>query len=394
MNRDLVRRVSVSLAAGVLAAAVVGCGGDAAHRQNVTVVHRPWTELGAAALNVTGGSAASAGGVGAAGGAVHLVARGNVSIDSASSSAAGVQVPAAPAGATKVATDALAEDVSVAGDIRVTGDTASGGADAMRDDHQRGRRCVRRRRRTRRQSRRRAPGDRGERDRRHGLRHRNDRAPAAPQTRLARAIRITARRIVITGKLLAAGGDSPAAGGAAGAISMVASETVTISGVIETFGGNAVGGAAVTGGAAASLVIQAGGDVAVGGTTLARGGAATTTASADAHGGAAGELRIDADGAVRIAGTFDARGGMAKAAGGAVLGGAAGGVHVGEAAAPSDIGLLAPIVAAGGDGDSAGGQGGTVAPEPDTGDVIIAGTRGDRRRRRRVTRRGRRGWRR
>jgi hypothetical protein len=156
----------------------------------------------------------------------------------------------------------------------------------------------------------------------------------------------------------------------------LASESIVVAGTIESFGGNAREGTTVTGGAGGDLSMSAGSDVALGGTVLLRGGAATSRA-ADAQGGAGAALIVESDGAVRIAGVIDARGGLATATatGGSVAAGIAGAVRIGETAPPTEIALLLPIIASGGDGDAAAGKGGSVIPEPDTGGVVVAGPR-------------------
>jgi len=384
-----VNREQLGGGSGVRAAVVVwalvsvgaGCGGGASNMGRsvgtdagtpVAVIHPPWIELASPVLAVAGGSAV--GGVGDKGGAVHLIARGDVRIDSSASATPQPQAPAVAMDAMTIAADALAVDVSIAGSARVTGSVMAGGSDPLRTITSTGGDLfIDGSLRT---------ADGGGARQALALRAPNgtvyvtgtiDASGAAGAGQSGGGIRIEARRVVITGRLLASGGDSPVTGGAAGNVTIVATESVTVGGHVEAFGGNADGAGAVTGGAAGAVTIQAGGDVDLTATALARGGAATTTTAADAHGGAAGELRIDTAGAVRIGGTFDARGGMASAAGGMVVGGAAGSIHVGEATAAADIAISVPVSAAGGDGDTAGGAGGSVTSEPDTGDLIIAG---------------------
>ena len=106
-----------------------------------------------------------------------------------------------------------------------------------------------------------------------------------------------------------------------------------------------------------------------------RGGAATASSAGSARGGAAASLTINADGAVTLGGIIDGRGGRPPPAQRveAVGGGAAGAIHVGETAPPPTISVLVPLVASGGDGVASAGAGGTVTPEPGTGNVNIAG---------------------
>jgi hypothetical protein len=198
-----------------------------------------------------------------------------------------------------------------------------------------------------------------------------DASGAAGAGQAGGSIRLVAGTIVVTGRLSSAGGDGPSTGGAAGAVAMQASQGIVVIGTVDTSGGNAGGAGSVAGGAAASLTLQASGTVGVAGTVHLRGGAATVSSAGLAQGGAAASLTINADGAVTLGGIIDGRGG--SAAGGTSVGGAAGAVRVGETAPPLTISVLVPLLASGGDGVASAGAGGTVTPEPGTGNVNVAG---------------------
>jgi hypothetical protein len=58
---------------------------------------------------------------------------------------------------------------------------------------------------------------------------------------------------------------------------------------------------------------------------------------------------------------------------GTIAGGAAGAIHIGETVPPTTITIFVPVVVSGGAGGAAAGTGGTITPEPDTGNVNIAG---------------------
>jgi hypothetical protein len=325
-------------------------------------------------VSVQGGSAPSAGGTAQAGGDVHLVARGDVTIDPALAAAPAPSVAAVPGTATPLDASSLGSDVSL-GTVRVDGTVVSGGSDPVRNITSSGDIFI--------------DGTLQGADlggTRQGISLTAnagtvyitgtvDTRGAGGNGQSGGSIQITAQAVVITGKLLSSGGNGPGTAGSAGAIAIATSGAMTSTGVIEAFGGNASGPGAVAGGAAADLAIRSGGDVALGGTTRLRGGAATSTAVASATGGAGAALRIDSDGAVTIGGTVDGRGGLAgaSAAGAAVTAGAAGSIHIGETATPAQLALSVPVNATGGDGDAVGGKGGNFTPEPDTGAVNIAG---------------------
>ncbi len=345
-------------------------GGDAA-----TTIG-PWTELAKPVISVQGGAASQAGGVGQAGGSVHLVSVGDVSIDPSLPQVSAPAVPTVPGNAMPLASGALTADVST-GTIDISGTVMAGGPDAVRaitssgdifiDGTLQG-------------------ADLG--GGRQGFKLTAtsgtvyitgtiDTSGANMSGQAGGPITITARAVVITGKVLSSGGSSPSAGGAAGAITIVTSGAFTSTGTIQSFGGNSVGGGGTAGGAAADLAITAGGDTVLAGTVLLRGGAAASSSVSNASGGAAANLRIDADGALTLGGTVDARGGIASAmsAGATVTAGAAGSIHIGESAPPTQIALLVPVDATGGDGDQAGGKGGSFIAEPNTGNLNVAGAK-------------------
>ena len=76
---------------------------------------------------------------------------------------------------------------------------------------------------------------------------------------------------------------------------------------------------------------------------------------------------------MQLGGVVDARGGAATGATGTLAGGTAGEIHVGEMAAPTTIAIVAPVVASGGGGGATAGKGGTIMPEPGTGNFNVVG---------------------
>jgi hypothetical protein len=213
------------------------------------------------------------------------------------------------------------------------------------------------------------------------------RAPAAPSNATAVTSSALAADLsipgdaVVTGTVSSTGGDavrtisvggslyvtgtlaSADLGSARQGFDLVVGGTIYLSGTIDA------GGKSGSGEGAGAITLQAGGDVVLDGKVLLRGG------TADALGGAGAKLTIDANGAVQLGGVIDARGGAATGSGGGatLAGGAAGEIHVGETAAPTSITVFAPVVASGGAGGASAGKGGTITPEPDTGNVNIAG---------------------
>jgi hypothetical protein len=356
---------------GVLALGEHGCGGGSATTTAVT--HPPWNELPQPQLSVEGGTALSAGGQGQPGGTVHLLASGDISFDQSAAAPAAPTVPSTPADAMAVDANALGADVQAPGSAVISGDVTTSGGDATRTIAAGGDLYVTGTLRAAD-----ASGGRQAIDLQAGgtlyVSGTVD-TSGASGGQAGGALHLSASRIVITGKLLTSGGQHESAAGAGGAITIEAKDAIAFAGTIEAFGGNASDAAAVTGGNAGALALSAGGDVSVSGTVLARGGAATTTAAGGAQGGAAATITIDAGGAVDIGGVVDARGGLATAsgAGGPVAGGGAGGLRVGEKQAPSAILIRVPVLAMGGAGDSAGGLGGIVTPEPATGNIVVNG---------------------
>jgi len=216
-------------------------------------------------------------------------------------------------------------------------------------------------------------------------------APAAAPTAPSGATAVTSSALaadlsisgdaVVTGKVSSAGSDairkisvggdlyvtgtltSADVGSARQGFDLQVGGTIYVSGTIDA------GGTASSGEAGGAITVQAGQDVVFNGKVILRGG------TGDAQGGAGAKLTIDANGAVQLGGIIDARGGAAtgSGSGGAVVGGAAGEIHVGETAAPTSITVSSPVVASGGPGGASAGTGGTITPEPDTGNVNVAG---------------------
>ena len=330
----------------------------------------PWVELARPTLSVQGGTALSPAGQGQPGGVVHLVSSGDNDFDPAQPAVAAPSVPAPPAGATALGSSALAADAAVTGDAVIAGSVATSGTDAVRKISVSGNLYLTGTLRS---------ADLGA--ARQGidlevsgtlfLTGTLDASGTSGAGQAGGSIRLVAGQIVVTGRLSSAGGDGPSTGGAAGAVALQASQGIVVVGAVDTSGGNAEGAGSVTGGAASSLTLKAGGPVGVAGTVHLRGGAATVSGAGLAQGGAAASLTINADGEVTLGGIVDGRGG--PAAGGTPVGGAAGAIHVGETAPPPTISVLVPLVASGGDGVASAGAGGTVTPEPGTGNVNIAG---------------------
>jgi len=295
------------VAAGLLWASGLGCGGDSSQGGGQATASKGGTGgaggTAGPALTVSGGAATVAGGQGQNGGVVHLVAQGDVAFGP---NPAAAQIPNPPSSAMAITADALAADLSIAGDAVVNGDVTAGGADAV-------------------------------------------------------------RKISVSGNLYVHGTLRGADLGAARqGFDLQAGGAIYVAGTIDT------SGAAGTGQSAGNVTMHAGSDVFLAGTVRMGGGAAKDGGAM--QGGAGATLAIDADGAVQLGGIIDASGGAASAAG-AVAGGLAGAIHVGESAPPTAIAVLVPVVATGGDGDAHGGVGGTVTPEPATGNVVIAGPR-------------------
>jgi hypothetical protein len=297
----------------------------------------PWTKLSQPELNVQGGTALSPGGQGQNGGVVHLVAAGDVSFDPTLAPAA-TAIPSPPAGATSVAASALGADLSITGDAVVGSDVTTSGSDPVRKIS--------------------VSGDL----------YLTATLRAGDLSGARQGLDLEVGGTIYLGGAVDASG-APGTAEAGGAIRLVAGQLI-VSGKVSSAGGDGT----TSGGAAGAITVQTSGNVLFAGSVLIRGGAASG-GSGGAQGGAAAALTIDANGAVTLGGTVDGRGGLASstAAGGTIAGGAAGSIHVGETAPPTTISVVAPLVASGGAGDSAAGTGGTITPEPDTGNVNIAG---------------------
>jgi hypothetical protein len=281
----------------------------------------PWTALSPAQVSVQGGTALAAAGQGQNGGVVHLVAQGDTSFDPTQAPAQ-TTIPTAPAGAMPVTASALGADLSIPRKISVSGDlyvTAKLQA-----------------------------GDLG--SGRQGI----DLEVAGS--------------IYVSGTVDTSG--APGSGEAGGALRLAANQVI-VTGTLSSAGGDGI----QSGGAAGALTVKTTGNVVLGGTILIRGGAASGAGGGGAQGGAAAALTIDANGSVALGGTVDGRGGVASAAasGGTIAGGAAGSIHIGETAPPTAIVVFVPVVVSGGAGGASAGTGGTITPEPDTGNVNVAG---------------------
>ncbi len=298
-----------------------------------------WTVLAPAEqVTVQGGTALSAAGQGQNGGVVHLVAQGDISFDPTQAPAK-MTIPKAPSGATTIAASALGADLSITGDAVVGADVTTSGADAVRKISASGDLYVNATLQA---------GDLGA--GRQGLDLEAggtiyvtgavDTSGASGSGEAGGALRLAGKQVIVTGRLSSAGGDGIQSGGAAGA-----------------------------------LTVQTTGNVLLAGTVVFRGGAATGDGGGGAQGGAASALTIDADGSAAIGGTVDGRGGIASASatGGTIAGGAAGAIHIGETAPPTTITIFVPVVVSGGAGGASAGTGGTITPEPNSGNVNVAG---------------------
>ena len=269
---------------------------------------------------------------------MHLVSQGDISFDPTQAPAK-MTIPTAPSGATALAASALGADVSITGDAVVSADVTTSGSDAVRKISVSGDLYVTAKLQA---------GDLGA--GRQGLdlevggtiyvSGAVDTSGASGSGEAGGALRLAAKQVIVTGTLSSAGGDGMQSGGAAGA-----------------------------------LTVQTTGNVLLAGTILFRGGAASGSGGGGAQGGAAATLTIDANGSVALGGTVDGRGGVAStsASGGTIAGGAAGAIHIGETAPPTTITIFVPVVVSGGAGGASAGTGGTITPEPDTGNVNVAG---------------------
>jgi hypothetical protein len=298
----------------------------------------PWATLSPPQVSVQGGTALSASGQGQNGGVVHLVSQGDTSFDPTQAPAKPT-IPATPSGATAVGASALGADVSINGDAVVSADVTTTGSDAVRKISASGDLYVTATLQA---------GDLGA--GRQGLDLEAggtiyvsgavDASGASGSGEAGGALILNAKQVIVTGSLSTAGGDGTQSGGPAGALS-----------------------------------VRTSGNVLLAGSVLFRGGAASGSGGGGAQGGAAATLTIDANGSVALGGTVDGRGGVASssASGGTIAGGAAGGIHIGETAPPTTILVFVPVVVSGGAGGASAGTGGTITPEPDTGNVNVAG---------------------
>ena len=297
----------------------------------------PWPAL-AAGVSVQGGTALSAAGQGQNGGVVHLVSQGDTSFDPTQAPTKPA-IPAAPAGATAVAASALGADLSITGDAVVNADVTTSGSDATRKISVSGDLYV-----TSTLQAGELSGARQGLDLEVGgtiyVSGVVDASGASGSGEAGGALRLAAKQVIVTGTLSSAGGDGTQSGGAAGAVT-----------------------------------VQTSGNTLLAGTILFRGGAASGSGGGGAQGGAAAKLTIDANGSVALGGIVDGRGGVASAAasGGTIAGGAAGEIHVGETTPPTAVTIFVPVVVSGGAGGASAGTGGTITPEPDTGNVNVAG---------------------
>jgi hypothetical protein len=300
---------------------------------------------------------------------VHLVSQGDTSFDPSQPAVPAAIVPAAPASATAITSAMLVADVAISGDAVVNGVVACGGTDAARritvtgDLYLAGTLEA---------------ADLGTARQEIDLQVSGTiylsgvlDAGGGAEPEAGGAVHLSADQVRVTGQIVSAGGASHPAG----AIGIQATRTITMTGTIDASGGNAAGGGA---GAAANLTLQAGGDIGVAGVVRLRGGV-DGGAAGWGTGGPAATLAIDSNAAVTVGGIVDLRGGGASGtgatAGGQITGGAAGALRIGENAQPTTVTLLVPLVATGGAGDAQAGAGGTVTPEPGTGNVTIAGPR-------------------
>ena len=333
-------------ALGLLTVGGAGCGGSSAGP--VTTVG-PGGDSGGTgpltqpSISVQGGSAPSVGGQGTAGGTVHMIATGALSLDPALPAPAASAVPAAPAGATAVATSALTADVNASGSVVIDGSVTSGATDPVRQIT--------------------AGGD--------IFVSGSLRSADLGAARQGLTLNAPGGTVYVSGTIDTSG---EGAGQAGGPLTIVAGRVIVV-GKLTSSGGDAQATAPSTGGHGGDLKLQATGDIAVGGTATVRGGAGNSLA-ADATGGDAGGVTIDCGGTLTFSGILDGRGGLATAssAGGQVVGGAASALKVGESTAPQSIAVLVPLLLTGGDGAAIGGNGGTAMLEPHGGDLRLAGT--------------------
>jgi hypothetical protein len=327
------------------------------------------------AITFQGGSATTAGGVGQAGGDVHLVSAGGVSIDPGFQVPAAPPVAAAPADATVVAAGGLVSDVTAAGSVSVPKNVTTGGTDPVRVVTAGGDIFIDGTLRT---------VDLG--GARQGLTLNApsgtvyvtgsiDTSGASGAGQAGGALTINAHRLVVTGSLVTVGGGGSTAG-SAGAITVKVADAAYFLGTVDAAGGDASSATANVAGHGGAFTVVAGGDVVVANSARLRGGGAVSTAGLDATAGDAGGVVIDCGGTLALTGTLDGRGGMATVNGGPGIAhaGAAAGLKVGETTRPRAVGVTSPLLATGGDGVAAGGNGATATLEPHGGDLVVNGT--------------------
>ncbi|HTB56892.1 MAG TPA: hypothetical protein VLC06_03415 [Polyangia bacterium] len=315
-----------------------GIGSSSGTDSDAGASSSPWTALSPAQVSVQGGTALSAAGQGQNGGVVHLVSQGDSSFDPTQAPAQAT-IPTAPAGATPVAASALGADLSITGDAVVNADVTTSGSDATRKISVSGDLYV------------------------------TSKLQAGDLGSARQGIDLEVGGSIYVGGAVDTSGAS-GSGEAGGALRLVAKQVI-VTGTLSSAGGDGIQG----GGAAGALTVQSTGNVLLAGTILIRGGAASGAGGGGAQGGAAAALTIDANGSVALGGTVDGRGGVASAAasGGTIAGGAGGSIHIGETAPPTAIVVFVPVVVSGGAGGASAGTGGTITPEPDTGNVNVAG---------------------
>jgi hypothetical protein len=325
------------------------------------------------AVALEGGAAPSAGGQGQAGGLVHLVSGGGITIGADFQAPAMPASQSAPAGTAPLAASSLGADVNAPGSIAITGNVASSGGDGVRQITAAGDIFIDGTLRA---------ADLG--GARQGLILKAngtvyvsgslDTSGAAGAGQAGGALTIVAHQLVVTGKIATAGGNG-VTGGAAGPLTIDTSGGAYFGGTVDASGGDANGMQSVAAGRGGDLSLKAGADVLFAGGASFHGGAASAMGANAVQGGGAGNITIDTGGTVGFTGTLDDRGGLAQGGAGSpsVVAGAAGALKVGENARPAMIGVTVPLLLTGGDGQAAGGNGGTVQLEPHGGDLRISG---------------------
>jgi hypothetical protein len=309
-----------------------------------------------------GGSAMSSGGQAQPGGTAHLVSAGGITIAADLSGPSVPSIPSPAADAMAVAAGSLGADLTAPGAVSLSGNMTVQGGDTVRQIVAGGDIFVGGTLRS---------ADLGGARQGLTLRAMNgtvyvagsvDTSGSANADQVGGALTIVARRVVVSGKLTTAGG-SGSTGGDGGAVTIMATDGVFLTGTFDSSGGSGKDGSS-SGGQGGALTIQAGGDVVLGGNGSVRGGAG------GAQAGGAGAIAIDTAGTVAFTGTFDGRGGTASGGNGG-RGGAAAMLKIGEATPPISIGFSVPLVLTGGDGAGVGGDGGAANLESRGGDLRI-----------------------